>query len=95
MDEVPESRPASPAQSRLRSQLPALPDHRTRNIILLAGMRARRSPQQRSDATLRSERVFNFEAILAQHFGRVNALECTHCAGGFGPFVVCLSIPDL
>lgn len=76
MNEVPESHLASPAPSRSRSQFPALLDNRTRNMILLADMRARRSPQQRSDATLCSERVFNFEAILAQHVGRVNALEC-------------------
>lgn len=52
------------------------------------------------DALLRENRVLNLsrpsnvEANLAQRVGAVNPTDCTHCARGLGPFLLCVSVVD-
>ena len=47
----------------------------------------------RAGRTTTLTRPTNLEAALGQATGQVAAQGCTHCAGGFGAWVVCVVVP--
>jgi hypothetical protein len=72
--------------------MPQLPPRPTRAMVALAAINPQRAPVLRPGRTVTTNRPTNLEAYYGQYTGQVNASGCTHCAGGSGPWTLCVSV---
>ena len=72
--------------------MPPLPAQPTRAMVALFRMPTQRAPAPRQGRMVTTARASNLEAYYGQYTGKVNVPECTHCAGGSGPWTLCVSV---